>query len=211
VVKKQNLAEIILQNLTDQYLYKDVLVWKDLRKPDLLDKLLKLLAFQVGSEVSLHELGKQLNVKSETVANYIDLLEKSFVIYRLKSYSTNARKEVSKSSKVFFWDNGVRNTIIGDYRDLSMRSDQGMLFENFIISERMKMNSWRNLKIKPYFWRNYNQSEVDYIEEKNQTLYAFEIKYNTTKQFKITKAFTNMYPNASTKVITPINMSEFIL
>jgi len=210
VVQKQDVAEMILQNLTDQYLYKDVLVWKDLRKPELLDKLLKLLAFQTCSEVSFHELGKQLNVKSETIANYIDLLEKSFVIYRLNSFATNPRKELSKSSKILFWDNGVRNAIIGDFRDLSMRNDYGILFENFVISERIKMNNWNNNKVKSYFWRNYNKSEIDYIEVNHQKLSAFEMKWNTQKKHLITKSFTNMYPDAETKVITPQNMTEFI-
>jgi len=210
VAQKQDVAEMILQNLTDQYLYKDVLVWKDLRKPELLDKLLKLLAFQTCSEVSYHELGKQLNVKSETIANYIDLLEKSFVVYRLNSYATNPRKELSKSSKILFWDNGVRNAIIGDFRDLSMRNDHGILFENFTISERIKMNIWNNNKVKFYFWRNYNKSEVDYIEENHQKLNAYEMKWNTLKKHAITKSFTNMYPNAETKVITPENITEFI-
>src|SRR5690606_5396520 len=138
-----------------------VLVWKDIRKPELLDKLLKLLALQICSEVSINELSNQLKVKSETVESYIDLLEKSFVIYRLNAYSTNARKEVTKMSKIYFWDNGIRNAIIGNFDDLTIRQDQGLLWENFIISDRMKMNAWGNTEIQSFFWRNYNQSEVD--------------------------------------------------
>jgi len=206
---KRGLSEIILKNLSQQYLFKDVLVWKDIRKPELLDKLLKLLAFQMCSEVSVNELANQLRVKSETVENYIDLLEKSFVVYRLKSYGTNPRKEVSKMSKIFFWDNGIRNSIIDDFRDLQLRNDQGQLFENFIISERMKMNAWLNPSAKSFFWRNYNKNEVDYVEYGNGQLSAYEMKWNTRKKHKVTKAFTNLYPEAQTKVITPEDFVGF--
>jgi len=206
---KKNMAEMLLSNLTQQYLYKDVLVWKDIRKPELLDKLLKLLAYQMGSEVSIHELSNQLNVKSDTVENYIDLLEKSFVVYRLKSYTTNQRKEVSKMSKILFWDNGVRNAIIGNFNDLSIRTDQGALFENFIISERVKMNAWLSPSTKSFFWRNYNKNEVDYVELNKKELSGYEIKWNTQKKFKVSKAFTNLYPNASTSVITPHSFANF--
>ena len=207
---KKDLAEIILKNLSQQYLFKDVLVWKDIRKPELLDKLLKLLAFQMCSEVSVNELANQLRVKSETVENYIDLLEKSFVIYRLKSYGTNPRKEVSKMSKIFFWDNGIRNAIIEDFTDLSIRNDQGLLFENFMVSERMKMNSWLRPSAKSFFWRNYNQNEVDYIEYDNKQLSAYEMKWNTIKKHKVTRAFTNMYPDAKARIVTPEEFVEFI-
>lgn len=207
---------MLLKNLTEQYLYKDVLVWKDIRKPELLDKLLKLLAYQMGSEVSIHELSNQLNVKSDTIENYIDLLEKSFVTYRLKSYTTNQRKEVSKMSKILFWDNGVRNAIIEDFNDLSIRIDKEALFENFIISERMKMNAWLNPSAKSFFWRNYNKNEVDYVELNKKALSGYEIKCppagwagNTRKKFKVSRAFTNLYPTASTSVITPHSFANF--
>lgn len=209
VCVQQDIAEMILQNLTEQYLYKDVLVWKDIRKPELLNKLLKLLAYQVSSEVSTHELANQLKVKSETIENYIDLLEKSYVIYRLKTYSENKRKEVSKMSKIYFWDNGIRNAIINDFRDLSLRNDHGALFENFIISERLKMNAWIHPSRKGYFWRNYNQREVDYLEIHQQSINAYEIKWNAEKIFQVSKAFTNLYPEADTHIINPQNIMEF--
>lgn len=205
----RNLAETILKNLSQQYLYKDVLVWKDIRKPELLDKLLKLLAYQICSEVSINELSNQLKVKSETVESYIDLLEKSQVIYRLKSYSTNPRKEVSKMSKILFWDNGIRNSIIEDYSDLSTRNDQGQLFENFMISERLKMNAWLRTSVKSFFWRNYNQREVDYVEYDSKKLSAYEMKWNTHKKHKVTMAFSNLYPEATTRVITPKDFISF--
>lgn len=210
VCLKRDLSEMILSNLSEQYLYKDVLIWKDIRKPDLLNKLLKLLAFKIGSEVSVNELASSLKVKSETINSYIDLLEKSFVIFSLKSYSTNMRKEVSKMSKIYFWDNGIRNSIIGNFDDLSMRNDQGQLFENFILSERLKRNSLTFTNEKSFFWRNYNKSEVDYVELYKNDLSAFEIKWNTKRKHSISKAFINLYPNAKCNIITPSNILEII-
>ena len=207
---KRDMSQVLLENLAQQYLYKDVLVWKDIRKPDLLDKLLKLLSYQIGSEVSVNELSKKLKVKSETVENYLDLLEKAFVIFRLKSYSNNARKEVSKMSKIFFWDNGIRNAVIDDFKDISMRNDQGQLFENLMISERMKMNAWLNNSAKSFFWRNYNQSEVDYVEVNGDNIFAYEMKWNSHKKNKVTRAFTNIYHQAETEIITSENFMDFV-
>ena len=203
-------AETLLKNLAGQYLYKDVLIWKDIRKPELLDKLLKLLAYQVSSEVSINELANGLKVKSETVENYIDLLEKSFVVFRLKSYSTNERKEVTKMNKIYFWDNGIRNAIIDDFRPLELRNDIGALWENFLVSERMKMKAWKEITAKSYFWRNKQQREVDYIEEQYGELTAYEMKWNSDKNHKVTLAFTNAYPTAKTEIITPLNFKGFV-
>ncbi|MES2588940.1 MAG: ATP-binding protein [Bacteroidota bacterium] len=203
-------AEINLKNLANQYLYKDVLIWKNIRKPELLEKLLQLLAYQIGQEISIHELAKSLRVKSETVESYIDLLEKSFVIFRLKAYSSNPRKEISKMSKIYFWDLGIRNAIIDDFDPISLRNDIGQLWENFIISERMKKNSNSQAKEKSFFWRNYNQSEVDYLETRKNEIDAFEIKWSKTKNHRVSTAFTNEYENANTKVITPSNFMEFL-
>ena len=202
-------AATLLKNLANQYLYKDVLVWKDIRKPQLLDKLLQLLAHQIGSEVSLAELANQLKVKSETVESYIDLLEKSFVVYRMPAFSNNPRKEISKMHKIFFWDNGIRNAIIDNFDDTSIRTDVGKLWENFIITERMKWLAWNNPSTKSYFWRNYNQSEVDYLEVNKKQITAYEMKWNTAKKHKLTAAFTNTYPEAQTEIITPINFASF--
>lgn len=202
-------AATLLKNLANQYLYKDVLVWKDIRKPQLLDKLLQLLAHQIGSEVSIAELANQLKVKSETVESYIDLLEKSFVVYRMPAFSNNPRKEISKMHKIFFWDNGIRNAIIDNFDDTSIRTDAGKLWENFIITERMKWLAWNNPSTKSYFWRNYNQSEVDYLEVNKKQITAYEMKWNTEKKHKVTAAFTNTYPEAQTEIITPINFASF--
>lgn len=210
VVNHRPVAETLLTNLSNQYLYKDVLVWKDIRKPELLEKLLRLLAYQVGSEVSFHELGRQLQVKSETIENYLNLLEKSFVLFRLKSYSTNHRKETTKMSKVYFWDNGIRNAILEDFDDWQIRKDKGLLLENFFISERLKMNAYINSKVKSYFWRNYNQSEVDYLEVLKGDIDAYEIK-QTAKNKKVSTAFTNIYPNAHTNIVTMQLFREFCM
>jgi uncharacterized protein len=209
ICKHRDDAETLLLNLAGQYLYKDVLVWKDIRKPELLDKLLKLLAHQCCSEVSLNELANQLKIKVETVDNYIDLLEKSFVVYRLKAFSTNERKEVTKMSKILFWDNGIRNAILGDFRPLELRNDVGCLWENFVISDRLKMNAWLGSKRKGYFWRNLQQREVDYVETEGDTIYGFEMKFNTLKNHKVSRAFTNLYPDANTEIITPLNFKPF--
>lgn len=204
-------AKLLLQNLAGQYLYKDVLIWKDIRKPQLLDKLLQLLAYQIGSEVSIHELAKQLKVSSETVENYIDLLEKSFVVFRLNAYSTNPRKEISKMSKIYFWDNGIRNAVIGSFDELSIRKDAGQLWENFMISERLKLNSVFHPERRSFFWRNYNQSEVDYVESEMNSISAFEIKWNTKRNFKVSSAFKNEYPEARNSVVTPKSFSDFCM
>ncbi len=202
-------AAILLKNLANQYLYKDILTWKNIRKPELLDKLLKLLAYQMGSEVSYHELATKLNVKAETVESYITLLEKAFVVFRLRAYSTNARKELSKSNKVYFWDNGIRNAILDAFQPLELRNDIGALWENFMISERMKMNACVSNATQSFFWRNYNQSEVDYLEITEGNLSAFEFKWGTKKKNTINKAFTIAYPDAETEVVTPLNFMRF--
>ncbi len=208
---RRDMAEVLLRNLSGQYLYKDVLAWKEIRKPAILDKLLKLLAYQMCSEVSIHELANQLQVKSETVESYIDILEKSYVVFRLPSYNTNKRKEVSKMSKILFWDNGIRNAIINNFNDLSSRNDHGLLFENFMIAERMKMNSYFRPDTEAFFWRNYNKNEVDYVESTGDTLSAFEMKWNAKKNHKISRAFSNNYPNANLNVITPETFHSFVI
>lgn len=209
ICTNRNDAETLLKNLAAQYLYKDVLIWKDIRKPDLLDKLLQLLAHQMGSEVSLNELAAQLKIKTETVDSYIDLLEKAYVVFRLKAYSTNERKEVTKMKKIYFWDNGIRNAIIGDFRPVQTRTDVGALFENMMIADRQKMNEWKERNVKPFFWRTLQQQEVDYLEKSASELNAFEFKYSSIQKVKITKAFLNAYPKAKTAIISPNEIKDF--
>lgn len=203
-------AEVLLKNLANQYLYKDILVWKDIRKPEILDKLLRLLAHQIGSEVSVAEIAGQLKVKSETVENYIDLLEKSYVLLKLPAYSNNPRKEISKMNKIYFWDNGIRNAVLDSFEDFVTRTDKGKLWENYVIGERIKWLKWNKPNTKCYFWRNYNQSEVDLIEIERSQISAYEIKWNNQKKQSVSKAFSNAYPEATAQVITPDNFSNFV-
>jgi hypothetical protein len=204
-------ADVLLKNLASQYLYKDILGWKEIRKPQLLENLLQLLAYQIGSEVSIAELASQLKVKSETIENYINLLEKSFVVFRLPAFSNNPRKEISKMNKMYFWDNGIRNAVIGDFNDVSIRKDLGALWENFAISERRKWLVWNKPEVKCYFWRNYNQSEVDYLEKEKNLLTAYEMKWNSHKKASVSRAFLNSYPKAAAQVITPQEISAFLV
>jgi len=210
VCLQRDLAEIQIRNLADQYLYKDVLVWKNIRKPALLEKLLQLLAFQIGSEVSVHELSRQLQVKSETVEQYLDLLEKAFVVFRLRPFFSNERKEVSKMSKVFFWDNGIRNAVCDRFSPLSARDDAGKLWENFAIAERMKWLRANGLFTRSCFWRNYTQSEVDYLEVSGGKISAWEMKWNKSAPGNFNRAFRNLYPDAQTAFVSPSGIGDFV-
>jgi uncharacterized protein len=203
VVNHKNQAKKYLRSIANQYLYKDILAWKDIRKPELLDKLLQLLAFQIGSEVSIHELANTLKVKSETIESYLDLLEKSFVIFRLKSYATNERKEVTKKRKIYFYDLGIRNAIIDNFSPIELRNDVGALWENFVVMELIKKYEYADLDVKYYFWRTLAQQEVDFIIKNEQQIIAFEMKYG--RKGNISKAFTNAYPDAKTEIITVDN------
>jgi len=209
VVNHQFDAKKYLKSIANSYLYKDVLSWKDIRKPELLDKLIQLIAFQLGSEVSVNELANQLKVKSETVESYLDLLEKSFVIFRLKSYATNERKEVTKMKKIYFWDVGIRNAIIDNFKPIEARTDIGVLFENFVIADRIKTNQYNENDIKPYFWRSLQKQEVDYVEYFENKLSGFEIKWNPKN--KITKSFQNLYPDSTANIIHPNNLYNFLI
>lgn len=202
----------LLRMLTDSYLYKDILATDNLRKPDLLDKLLRALSFQVGSEVSYNELAQTVGSDSKTVEKYIELLEKCFVIFRLNGLSRNLRNELKKAKKVFFYDNGVRNAIIQQFAAADMRNDMGALWENFFISERIKHNHYRHRFCNIYFWRTKGQQEIDYIEEADGVFNVFEMKWNAGKsKAGIPKSFLEAYPVASTAVVTPENYLEFLM
>ena len=199
-----------LLDLIQSYLLKDILSFEGIRQPDKVMRLLRLIAYQVGSEVSYNELGTQLGISKNTVESYLDLLSKVFIIYRLPAYSTNPRKEISKGSKWYFFDNGIRNAVINDFKLLTLRNDIGSLWENYLISERIKRNEYRRENVEYYFWRGYNQQEVDLIEFQNGTLAAFEFKYSTNKKFKIPSAFKEAYPEASFKQISRDNYLDWI-
>lgn len=201
----------VLSNLANSYLYKDLLNFKGIRKPELLAQLLKALALQVGNQVSYNELAQLLKVDKETIANYIDLLEKSFVVFKLPSFNRNLRNELSKSKKIYFYDNGIRNAIIKNYNSLSNRNDVGALWENFLIAERMKKNSYKQNYCTAYFWRNHNQQEIDYIEEKNGGLYAYEFKWKEKPNYKFPANFVTTYKPVESKCVSAANFEEFIM
>ncbi len=199
-----------LTNLVSSYLYKDIFSFQDVRKPEIIEQLLQALALQVGSEVSFNELGRILGLTSITVQRYIDLLEKSYVLFHLRSFSRNVRSELKKSRKIYFYDNGVRNAMIGDYKPLDLRTDTGALWENYVISERMKHNSYNAYYGKSYFWRTQQQQEVDFIEDYDGVLHAYEFKWSTTKQPRLTETFAKNYPDHTFAVISPDNYQDFV-
>lgn len=199
-----------LTNLVSSYLYKDIFSFQDVRKPEIIEQLLQALALQVGSEVSFNELGRLLGLTSITVQRYIDLLEKSYVVFHLRSFSRNVRNELKKSRKIYFYDNGVRNALIGDYKPLALRNDTGALWENYAISERMKHNSYSSFYGKSYFWRTQQQQEVDYLEDYDGVLHAYEFKWSPTKQTRLTDTFAKGYPDHTFAVITPENYQDFV-
>lgn len=200
----------ILTNLTSSYLYKDIFAFQDVRKPEIIEQILQALALQIGSEVSFNELGKLLGLNSQTIQRYIDLLEKSFVIFHLRSFSRNIRNELKKSRKIYFYDNGIRNAILGDFKQLNLRSDIGALWENYLVSERMKHNSYSLFYGKSYFWRTQQQQEIDYLEDIDGILNTYEFKWSNTKHPKITDTFAKNYPNHTYKVVNPDNYQLFI-
>ncbi len=199
-----------LQILSDAYLYKDLIEFGDIKNSSKIRDLLKLLAFQIGSQVSLTELGNSLGMSKDTVAKYIDLLEKSNIIFRLKGLSRNLRKEVVKMDKIYFFDLGIRNILIDNLKQLKDRNDTGQLWENFLIIERMKMLAYTQNQASIYFWRTYTGAELDYIEEKGGELLGFEFKYGK-KNGKIPKSWSENYPNSKYSCINKDNYLDFIL
>ena len=200
-----------LKLLANSYLYKDLLLLDFIKKHDILEKILQALALQVGSEVSINEISLLVSADFHTVSKYIDLLEKAFVIFTLPAYSRNIRNEIKKGKKIYFYDNGIRNAIIRNFNPIQSRSDIGAMWENFIISERKKYLENNQIDAKLYFWRTTSQQEVDYIEEVNGELKAFEFKWNPNKKVKFPTTFTNNYTISSLEVITPKNYEEYLL
>lgn len=200
--------QVYLSELARSYLLKDILTLDGIKNSGKMFNLLRLVAFQTGSEVSYEELGKQLALSRNTVEKYLDLLTKTFVIYRLPAFSRNPRKEVSKAGKWFFYDNGIRNAVIGDFRPLALRQDTGALWENFLISERIKMNDNQHQRAEYYFWRTYSGQEIDLIEERNGELKAFEFKWGN-KNPKVPASFKETYPNVPFSVVTRFNFLDF--
>ena len=197
-----------LNEIVSAYLLRDILTIDGIKHSAKMMQLLQLLAFQVGSEVSYDAIANRLSLSRNSVEKYIDLLTKAFIIYRLPAFSRNPRKEVSKPGKVYFYDNGIRNAVIGDFRPLSVRQDVGALWENYLITERIKRQNNNSIFSKHYFWRTYNGQEIDLIEETNGHIEAFEFKWGNHKP-KVPSAFSGMYPDASYQVINRENMLAF--
>ncbi|TVP46241.1 MAG: ATP-binding protein [Mongoliibacter sp.] len=210
VVNNPGQEKETLLEIAQSYLYKDVLQMDSIRKPSHLEKLLKALAFQVGSEVSYHELAQTIgNIDTATVEKYLDLLEKAFVIFKLPAFSRNLRNEIKKGKKYYFYDNGIRNVLISNFSIPEMRQDKGALWENFLISERLKYNSYTGRFVNSYFWRTHDQAEIDYIEEADGILHAFEFKWKDQK-VRFPASFLQAYPDHETAVIIKQNFEGFL-
>lgn len=201
----------ILAALSESYLYKDIFALQNLKKPEVFHNLLKAIALQVGNEVSYNELAQTISADKETVERYIDLLEKSFILFRLNAFSRNIRNELKKSRKIYFYDNGIRNAILANFTPIELRSDVESLWENFLISERIKKLNYTHFYGYKYFWRTTQQQEIDYLEEIDGNISAYEFKWNTKKTFKMPKTFVNNYPDAKTFIITPENFEDFLM
>jgi predicted AAA+ superfamily ATPase len=200
----------VLKLLADSFLYRDLLMLEGIKKPEKLVKLLQALAYQIGNEVSYNELGNMIGLDSKTVESYIQLLEKSFVVFRLHSFSRNLRNELKLSKKIYFYDNGIRNALISSFQLLEGRQDIGALWENYLVSERKKRNLYNRFYGNSYFWRTKNKQEVDYLEEIDGELAAFEFKWKEKSKHRITATFLNTYPNSDTAIIHQNNYDDFL-
>ena len=200
----------ILREIAGNYLYKDLLAWQGIRKPEILEKLLKALAFQTGNMVSYNELSNLLQIDKNTVSTYINLLEKAYVIFRLQPLSRNLRNEISTSRKIYFYDTGIRNFLINNFNTFEYRNDTGGLWENFLIAERMKYLHYNGLYSNTWFWRTHQQQEIDYVEEKDGSLHGYEFKWKPDKKGKIPSLFKETYNNADIQIVNSQNFLPFI-
>ncbi len=200
---------VYLRSLVNAYLLKDILDLESVKGSKVLLDILRLLAFQVGNEVSLSELAQNLPIDPKTVARYLDLLEKTFVIINIRGYSQNLRKEISSKSKYYFYDNGIRNALIANFNPLNLRNDVGQLWENFLVVERLKKQTYQSMVVNNYFWRTWDQKEVDFVEEREGKLFGYEFKYSPTKKGS-PKDFLTAYPNASYSTVNSENYLDFI-
>jgi len=201
--------EEYLRELLSSYLFKDILQLEGIRHADKLQQLIQLIAFQIGKEVSLAELGKQLGMSKNTAERYLDLLEKVFVIYKRRGFSRNLRKEISKGQRYYFYDNGIRNALINNFNPLEIRNDVGALWENYVISERMKKQEYLRQSVNSYFWRTYDKKEIDLVEARQGGLAGFEIKWKSPRG-KPPKDWMAAYPDATFEVINRENYLTFI-
>jgi predicted AAA+ superfamily ATPase len=200
-----------IKEIINSYLLKDILIFDGIKQSNKILDLLKLIAFQVGQEVSLQELARQLGISKNTVESYLDLLSKVFVIYKVPGFSKNLRKEITKSNRWYFHDNGIRNGIIGNFTRLETRTDVGALWENYLASELVKYQNYTKKAVNNFFWRTYDQQELDWLEEENGNLKGFEFKWNENRKAKIPTAFAKAYPEATFEVINKQNYLDFIM
>jgi uncharacterized protein len=210
VVNNQGNEVEVLKLLSDSFLYRDLLMLESIKKPEKLVKLLQALAYQIGQEVSYNEIGNLIGLDSKTVEAYVQLLEKSFVVFRLPSFSRNLRNELKASKKIYFYDNGIRNALISSYQLLEGRQDMGALWENYLVAERRKSNSYGLFYGNAYFWRTKEQQEIDYIEEVDGVLSAYEFKWKEKANQRITKTFSRAYPNCETAFVHTGNYDGFL-
>lgn len=211
VVNNPGKERIVLKELSESYLYRDVLSLDGIGKPEKLVRLLQALAFQIGNQVSYSEIGRLVGLDSKTVERYVDIMEKSYIVFRLGSFSRNLRNELKSSRKIYFWDLGIRNAVIGNLSQIETRSDAGALWENFCIVERIKKLSYSGGFANSWFWRTQQQKEIDYLEEEDGMLKAFEFKWNERKsKTHCPVSFSQAYPNASFQVVTPDNIEQFL-
>jgi len=210
VINRAGNEKEILYELISDYLYKDVFSLKEVRKPDVLEKLVKALAFQVSNQVSFRGLANTIQADKETVEKYIYLLEEAYIVFRLPSFSRNLRNELKRSKKIYFVDNGIRNAVINQFSELNLRHDVGALWENFLISERIKFNEYNRLYRNKYFWRTSRQQEIDYVEEYDGKIYAYEFKWNTKKKVNPPSTFVKEYDPLEFNVITKDNFIDFV-
>ncbi|MDD5012825.1 MAG: ATP-binding protein [Candidatus Pacebacteria bacterium] len=209
-LKSKEEQEETIKNTAKSYLYKDVLQYQNIKNPEILEKLLQVLALQIGNEVSYNEISNTLNIDKKTVSSYVEILKKAFIIFDLKPFSRNIRKEIKKLRKIYFFDLGIRNALINNFNPLDLRNDKGEMWENFIISERVKLNNNHKKDCNIYFWRTSEKKEIDYIEEKGGKLYAFEIKWSKGK-IGGAREFIEEYESSEFKEINKDNYQEFIL
>ncbi|MEZ4854353.1 ATP-binding protein [Flavobacterium sp.] len=200
-----------LREIVNSYLLKDILVFDGIKNSDKIYDLLRLIAYQIGKEVSMQELGNQLQLSKNTVERYLDLLSKVFILFKVEGFSRNLRKEITKTSRWYFYDNGIRNGILNNFNVFQNRTDIGDLWENYLASERMKKQQYQKMFRNNYFWRTYDQQEMDWLEENADDLAGFEFKWNENKKVRIPVAFAKAYPNATFEVITKNNYLDFIM
>ena len=201
---------LYLRELLNSYLLKDILTFETIQNSDKIIDLLRLIAFQVGSEVSIPELSKSLQMSRNTVDKYLDLLTKVFIITKVGGFSRNMRKEVNKSNMYYFLDNGIRNILIGNLNPIHLRNDMGILWENYMVSERIKFQNYNHILVYNYFWRTYDQQEIDWVEDRGGQLYGYEFKWNSRKKAKVPGGWSKAYPDAEFMVINPDNYSDWL-